>query len=114
MSLQCHPAKRLTVILGESDMYQHTPLAIEIVNRAHGVDMPGVSVFRGIEGYGSRRSIHTTRLLSMSDDLPMMIVIVGTPDRIAEFLPQIAPLLDHGLITVEDTEIVFSEKKQDQ
>jgi CrcB protein len=64
MSLRYRLAKQLTVIVGESDMFQHTALAIEIVNRAHGVGMPGVSMFRGIEGYVSCRGIRTNRFLT--------------------------------------------------
>src|SRR3989337_2541793 len=87
MRLEGHQ-KRLTIFIGESDHHGHTPLATEIVQRAHKAGLAGVSVFRGVEGYGASNHIHTTRILSLSDDLPIVIVIVDRPEAIATFLPQ--------------------------
>jgi PII-like signaling protein len=98
--------QRLTVYIGESDRHGHTPLATEIVQRAHAAGLAGASVFRGVEGYGSSNHIHTTRILSLSDDLPMAIVIVDTRDAIAAFLPQLDELITEGLVTLEDVEVV--------
>lgn len=106
MTLHRRPARRLTVLVGESDSYGHRPLVTEIVHRAHAAGLPGASVFRGVEGFGASRSIHTTRILSLSGELPVMIVIVGDPGTIDDFVPQIAPLLQKGLMTVEDLEVV--------
>ena len=105
MKLEGHQ-KRLTIYIGESDRHGHTPLATEIVQRAHAVGMAGASVFRGVEGYGASNHIHTTRILSLSDDLPMAIVIVDEPDAIAAFLPQLDELISEGLVVVEDIEVV--------
>jgi uncharacterized protein len=69
MRLEGHQ-KRLTIFVGESDHHGHTPLATEIVQRAHTAGLAGASVFRGVEGYGASNHIHTTRILSLSDDLP--------------------------------------------
>ena len=71
------PATRLTVMVGESDQAHHHPVYTEIVHRAHKAGLAGASVFRGIEGYGKSNHIHTTRLLSLSEDLPVAVVIVG-------------------------------------
>jgi PII-like signaling protein len=98
--------KRLTIYIGESDRHGHTPLATEIVQRAHAAGVAGASVFRGVEGYGASNHIHTTRILSLSDDLPMAIVIVDRPDAIAAFLPQLDELITEGLVVVEDVEVV--------
>jgi PII-like signaling protein len=98
--------KRLTIYIGESDRHGHTPLATEIVQRAHTAGVAGASVFRGVEGYGASNHIHTTRILSLSDDLPMAIVIVDRPDAIAAFLPQLDELITEGLVVVEDVEVV--------
>lgn len=106
MTLQRRPARRLTVFVGEYDTLAHRPLATEIVHRAHQAGLAGASVFHGVEGFGASRAIHTTRILSLSEDLPVVIVIVDTPETIEDFLPQIAPLLAQGLIVVEDVEIV--------
>lgn len=106
MTLHRQPARRLTVLVGEYDTYRHRPLATEIVHRAHSSGLAGASVFRGIEGFGASQAIHTSRILSLSENLPIMIVIVDAPEAIDGFLPQIAPLLTQGLIMVDDVEIV--------
>ncbi len=98
--------QRLTVYVGESDRHGHTPLATEIVRRAHAAGLAGASVFRGVEGYGASNHIHTTRILSLSDDLPMAVVIVDRPDAIAAFLLQLDELITEGLVVVEDVEVV--------
>lgn len=64
-------ALRLTIFIGEDDQWHHKPLYTEIVHRAHTAGLAGASVFRGVEGYGASNHIHTTRLLSLSEDLPV-------------------------------------------
>lgn len=100
------PQQRLTIYIGESDRHGHTPLATEIVQRAHAAGLAGASVFRGVEGYGASNHIHTTRILSLSDDLPMAIVIVDRPDAIAGFLPELDELIAEGLVVLEDVDVV--------
>lgn len=100
------PQQRLTIYIGESDRHGHTPLATEIVQRAHAAGLAGSSVFRGVEGYGASNHIHTTRILSLSDDLPIAIVIIDRPDAIAEFLPQLDELITEGLVVLDDVEVV--------
>jgi PII-like signaling protein len=97
--------KRLTIVVGESDTVDGEPLATAIVHRAHAAGMAGVTVLRGIEGYGASNHIHTTRVLSLSSDLPIMILIVDTEESITSFLSDIEPLVDEGLITVEDVHV---------
>jgi hypothetical protein len=98
--------QRLTVYIGESDRHGHTPLATEIVQRAHAAGLAGASVFRGVEGYGASNHIHTTRILSLSDDLPIAIVIIDRPDAVAAFLPQLDELVTEGLVVLDDVEVV--------
>ena len=86
-------ACRLTIFIGETDQYRHKPLYSEIVHRAHARGLAGASVFRGIEGFGASSLIHTSRLLSMSEDLPVAIVIVDTEERVRAFLPQLDELV---------------------
>ena len=104
--LQRGPARRLTVYIGESDRWHHHSLSTEIVRRAHAAGLAGASVFRGIEGFGASSRIHTARLLSLSEDLPIAIVIVDEADRIAAFLPQLDELAIEGLVVVDDVEVV--------
>jgi PII-like signaling protein len=100
------PAKRLTVFLGESDRYHHRPLSTEIVHRAHAAGLAGATVLRGIEGFGASSSVHTTRLLSLSEDLPVVVVIVDAAERIDRFALQLDELITEGLVVVEDVEVV--------
>ena len=105
MRLEGHQ-KRLTIFVGESDHHGHTPLATEIVQRAHAAGLAGSSVFRGVEGYGASNHIHTTRILSLSDDLPRAVVIVDAEDRIRAFLEELDELITEGLVIIDDVEVV--------
>jgi hypothetical protein len=105
MKLEGHQ-KRLTIFIGESDHHGRTPLATEIVQRAHKAGLAGASVFRGIEGYGASNHIHTTRILSLSDDLPIAVVIVDTDARIQAFLPQLNGLITEGLVIIDEVEVI--------
>ena len=99
-------ARRLTVYIGEDDSWNHKPLYTEIVHRAHAAGLAGASVLRGIEGFGSSSSrIHTSRILSLSEDLPVVVVIVDTAESIDAFLPQVEEIVTEGLVTVEDVEV---------
>jgi PII-like signaling protein len=99
-------AKRLTVYIGESDHYRHHSLSNEIVERARRAGLAGCSVFRGTEGFGATGHLHTSRVLSLSEDLPVAIVIIDTAERIEQFLPQLEELVTGGLVTVEDVQVV--------
>ncbi|WP_055489645.1 DUF190 domain-containing protein [Streptomyces sp. TP-A0356] len=97
---------RLTVYLGEHDIWHHRPLYSEIVHRAHTAGLAGASVFRGIEGFGASSIVHTSRLLSLSEDLPVAVVVVDTEERVRAFLPQLDDLLTEGLVTLDDCEVI--------
>ncbi|MEU6462865.1 DUF190 domain-containing protein [Streptomyces sp. NPDC046976] len=99
-------ALRLTIFIGENDTWRHKPLFSEIVHRAHGAGLAGASVFRGIEGFGATSLIHTSRLLSLSEDLPVAIVIVDTEDRVRAFLPELDELVGQGLVILDDCEVI--------
>ncbi len=98
--------RRLSIFIGESDRHGHTPLATEIVQRAHAAGLAGASVFRGVEGYGASNHIHTTRILSLSDDLPILIVIIDRPEAVDAFVAQLDELVTEGLVIVDDVEVV--------
>jgi uncharacterized protein len=99
-------ALRLTILVDEDDQWHHKPLYTEIVRRAHAAGLAGASVFRGIEGFGASSLIHTTRLLSLTENLPVAIVIIDKPERIRGFLPELDELIVEGLVTLDDVEIV--------
>ncbi|WP_433683573.1 DUF190 domain-containing protein [Nocardia sp. CA-119907] len=99
-------ALRLTVFIGESDTWHHKPLFSEIVHRAHHAGLAGASVFRGVEGFGASSRVHTTRLLSLSEDLPVAIVIIDSADRIRAFLPHLDELVSEGLVILDPVEVI--------
>jgi uncharacterized protein len=100
------PAVRLTIFIGESDRYHHRPLFTEIVHRAHTAGLAGASVLRGVEGYGASSRIHTARLLSLSEDLPIVIVIVDTEEKVRAFLPVLEELVAEGLVMIDPVEVI--------
>ncbi|MFC9325919.1 DUF190 domain-containing protein [Kitasatospora sp. NPDC057015] len=99
-------ALRLTVVVGEYDTWHHRPLYSEIVHRAHAAGLAGASVFRGIEGFGASSVIHTSRLLSLGEDLPVAVVLVDTEERVRAFLPELDELAPAGLVTLERCEVL--------
>jgi PII-like signaling protein len=101
-------ARRMTVYVGEDDTWHHKPLYSEIVHRAHRAGLAGATVLRGVEGYGAGSSrIHTSRILSLSEDLPVVVVLIDRPERIDAFLPQVEEVLAEGLVTLEDVEVAL-------
>ncbi|MFZ5850231.1 MAG: DUF190 domain-containing protein [Actinomycetota bacterium] len=99
-------ALRLTVYVGEDDQWRHRPLYTEIVHRAHAAGLAGASVFRGVEGYGASSVVHTSRLLSLSQDLPVAVVLVDDEERVRAFLPQLEELVSEGLVVLDEVEVV--------
>jgi PII-like signaling protein len=99
-------ALRLTVYVGEDDVVHHRPLYTEIVHRAHAAGLAGASVFRGVEGFGASSLVHSSRILSLSEDLPIAVVLVDSRERIEAFLPIVEELVGEGLAVVEEVEVV--------
>lgn len=99
-------AMRLTVHIGEDDTWHHKPLYHEIVRRARLAGLAGASVFRGVEGYGASSLIHTTRILSLSEDLPIAVVIVDSEERVRAFLPELDEVVTEGLVTLDAVEVI--------
>jgi PII-like signaling protein len=99
-------AQRLTIIVSDSGQWHHKPVFTEIVHRAHDAGLAGATVLHGVEGFGATSVIHTTRILSLSEDLPVVIIIVDSHERIAAFLPQLDELVSEGLVILDDCEVI--------
>jgi uncharacterized protein len=97
---------RLTILLGEDDQWHHHAAYHEIVRRAHAAGLAGATVFRGVEGYGANNHIHTTRILSLSEDLPVAVVIVDDEERLRAFVAGLHELGIEGLATLEPVEVL--------
>jgi len=100
------PAKMVRIYVGESDNWHGQALYHAIVERARREGMAGVTVFRGVEGFGANSRIHTASILRLSEDLPVLIEIVDTAERVELFLPLLDEMVAEGLITVQDCEVV--------
>lgn len=98
------PGRKLSIFIGELDRYHHHPLADAILERAREAGLAGATVSRGIEGFGPSRRLKTTRLLSSSDDLPIVVEIVDESHRIDAFIPVLDELVTDGLVIVEDVD----------
>jgi PII-like signaling protein len=94
------------VYIGESDQWQGRPLYQAIVEQLREQGIAGATVLRGIEGFGAHARIHTTRLLRLSEDLPILIEVVDQEERIREVLPMLDSMVGDGLITLERVEII--------
>jgi len=99
-------ALRLTVVVGEDDSWHGRSVSSEIVVRAREAGLAGATVVRGVEGFGRRSVVHTSRLVSLSSDLPVVVTIVDEPAKIRMFLPHIAEVISGGLATLEDVEVM--------
>jgi uncharacterized protein len=99
-------ALRLTVFIGGDDTWHHTPLHHEIVRRAREAGLAGATVLHGVEGFGAHSRIHTTRILSLSEDLPVIVLIVDTEERVRAFLPQLDELVTEGMVILDEVEVI--------
>jgi PII-like signaling protein len=98
--------KLLRIFVGESDRWHGRPLYEEIVRLARKKGMAGATVLRGLEGFGADSHLHTTRILRLSEDLPIVIEMVDTEERIDAILPLLDPMIGEGMVTVERVHIV--------
>ncbi|HZS07551.1 MAG TPA: DUF190 domain-containing protein [Blastocatellia bacterium] len=97
------PGRKLKVFLVEEDKGRHEPLYQTIFHLLHDAGIAGATVFRGVEGFGERRVVHTTRIEISSFSLPITIEATDTPEKIDAVAPRIAALLSSGLIEVSRT-----------
>ncbi len=96
----------LRIFIGESDKHGGRPLYQVIVEEARKRGMAGATVLRGTLGFGVHSRLHTSKVLRLSEDLPMVIEIVDTPERIEAFLPDLDKLVEEGMITIEKVRVI--------
>lgn len=94
------------IYIGESDHWHGKPLYQAIVELLRERGLAGATVLRGIEGFGANAHLHTTRLLRLSEDLPVLIECVDQEDRIRAVLPELDSMVGEGLITLEKVEVI--------
>jgi uncharacterized protein len=103
--------KLLRIFLGESDKIDHKPLYEVIVQEARKSGLAGATVLRGIEGFGAKsRVIHTAKILRLSEDLPIVVELVDTEEKIRQFLPRVDDWFEQsksgGMVTIEKAEVI--------
>ena len=101
-----HEAVLLRIFIGESDRWEHHPLYEAIVLKAREAHLAGATVLRGPMGFGKSSRLHTAKILRLSMDLPVVIEIVDSEDKINAFLPVLDPMIGGGLVTVEKAKVI--------
>ncbi len=96
----------LRIFVGESDKYHGRPLYEAIVLKARELHLAGATVLRGPMGYGAASRVHTAKVLRLSDDLPMVIEIVDSREKIDELMPHVDEMVQEGLVTLERVEVI--------
>ncbi len=105
--------KLLRIFIGESDKHGRKPLYQAIVEMLREEGMAGATVLRGIEGFGATSHLHTARILRLSEDLPIVIEVADTAERIEAIMPKIDEMVVEGMVTIERIEVVSYRAQQD-
>lgn len=101
-----HQAVLLRIFLGENDRHEHKPLYEAIVLKAREMHLAGATVLRGPMSYGHSSRLHTAKILRLSEDLPVVIEIVESEEKINEFLPVLDGMMGSGLVTLEKVQVL--------
>jgi PII-like signaling protein len=96
----------LRIFVGESDRHDGKPLYEVVVSEARRLGLAGATVHRGFMGFGAHSRIHTSKVLRLSEDLPIVIEIVDAEDRIEDFIPHLDELIVEGLVTMEKVRVI--------
>lgn len=94
------------IFIGESDKWHHQPLHVALLERLRKEGFAGATVFHGIAGYGARSVLHTTHLLRLSEDLPVVIEVVDTEEHIERLAPILEEMVSEGLVTMEKVRVM--------
>jgi PII-like signaling protein len=96
----------LRIFVGESDKHGHVPLYEAIVLKAREAGLAGATVLRGVMGFGRHSVMHTAKILRLSEDLPMIVEIVDSLQKIEAFLPTLDAMVPEGLVTLEQVRVI--------
>jgi PII-like signaling protein len=96
----------LRIFVGESDRHGHHPLYEAIVLKAREEGLAGATVLRGLMGFGKHSILHTAKILRLSEDLPMIVEIVDSLDKVERFLPLLDEMITDGLVTLEQVRVI--------
>jgi len=99
--------KLLRIFIGESDKFEGQPLHEAILHLARREGLAGCTVIKGFEGFGAASRIHTTKILRLSEDLPIIIEIIDAEEKIDQFLPHLDAMVKEGLVTVEKVKVIL-------
>lgn len=108
-----HEAVLLRIFIGESDRWEHKPLYEAVVLKAREMHMAGATVLRGPMGFGKSSRLHTAKILRLSMDLPMVIEIVDSAEKIQSFLPVLDKMIGGGMVTLEPIKVINYRAKAD-
>jgi len=101
------------VFIGESDRWHHQPLATALLERLRQEHFAGATVFHGVAGFGAHSVLHTSRILRLSEDLPVVIEIVDTQEHIDRLLPILDEMVTEGLVTLEKVRVLKYAARQE-
>src|SRR5438046_4725771 len=101
-----HDAVLLRIFIGENDRHNRKPLYEQIVLKAREMHLAGATVLRGPMGFGHSSRLHTAKILRLSEDLPLVIEIVDSQDKIDAFLPALNTMMSNGLVTLEKVQVL--------
>jgi uncharacterized protein len=96
----------LRIFIGESDKHNGKPLYEVIVELARELGLAGATVLRGVMGFGATSRIHTSRILRLSEDLPVLVEIVDTEEKLNSLIPHLDTLIGEGLVTMEKVKVI--------
>jgi uncharacterized protein len=97
----------LRIFIGESDKWEGKPLYEALVLKAREMGLAGATMLRGLMGYGAASRVHTAKILRLSEDLPIIVELVDSQEKIASFLPVIDEMIQEGLVTLERVQIIL-------
>jgi CBS domain-containing protein len=112
MSSTVGNALRMRIYIGEFDQWHHRPLYEELIMMAKREGLAGATVFKGIAGFGAHSTVHTTTILRLSEDLPILVEFVDQPERIEHIKPFVDAMVQEGLVTIDPVEVIVYRSRE--